>query len=379
MRPVSKTAATSIVFLLFALFLLLLPTGFEGAAQFKDYEKCKARILAIDNSRIIDTGLIRTGQQVCRVRIVSGMFNGAETEGWNMLTGSLSQDKIFHPGDTAQALVAHEGRDIISVNLVDHYRLRGEFLLALAFALFLIFFAGPTGVRAVLSFIVTVLVLWKILVPMFLKGYDPILAGYIVVAVLTVAIIALVYGFDKRLLAATGGAMLGLTFAAVLAYACTRSFKLHGAVMPYSEALLYSGYEYLSLTRIFMASVFIGCSGSVMDLAVDITSAVHEVIRKCPAITRKEAVISGMHVARAAMGTMTTTLLLAYTGSSIALFMTFMAQGTPLYNILNNNQVAGEIINTIAGSFGLATTAPFTAVLSGTILANPHEPRKSKI
>ncbi len=85
-------------------------------------------------------------------------------------------------------------------------------------------------------------------------------------------------------------------------------------------------------------------------------------------ITRKEAVRSGLAVARAAMGTMTTTLLLAYSGTCIALLMTFMAQGTPLYNILNNNVVSAEIINTIAGSFGLAMTAPLTAAIAGTVL-----------
>ena len=46
-----------------------------------------------------------------------------------------------------------------------------------------------------------------------------------------------------------------------------------------------------------------------------------------------------------------------------------MAQGTPIYNFLNNNVVAAEIINTIAGSFGLAMTAPLTAVISGSLLA----------
>ena len=68
------------------------------------------------------------------------------------------------------------------------------------------------------------------------------------------------------------------------------------------------------------------------------------------------------------MGTMTTTLLLAYSGTCIAMLMTFMAQGTPIYNILNNNIVSAEIINTIAGSFGLAVTAPLTAFISGILL-----------
>lgn len=62
-------------------------------------------------------------------------------------------------------------------------------------------------------------------------------------------------------------------------------------------------------------------------------------------------------------------------GAAMFAAMTFMAQGTPLYNILNNNQVAAEIINTVAGSFGLATTAPFTAFLAGMILAKNSKKR----
>ena len=355
--------------LLFIFLLLLLPTGFEGAYQFKDAIKCKVEILEVDNSSLIDTGLIRTGQQVCKVRFLNGKFKGQTSEGWNMLSGALSQDKLFYPGDKAQAVVHHDDGEIISVNLIDFYRLGGELILALAFALFLVVFARGVGVRSVLSFVITILVLWKILVPLFLKGFNPILTGLVAVAIMTFIILALVYGFDKKLLASFCGAMSGIIFAMVLSIICSRAFHIHRAVMHNSEALLYSGFQDLNLTQIFMASVCIGASGSVMDLSVDITSSVSEVVRNCPSILKKEAIKSGLTVARAAMGTMTTTLLLAYSGTCIAMLMTFMAQGTPIYNILNNNIVASEIINTIAGSFGLAMTAPLTAVIAGTVLA----------
>lgn len=105
-----------------------------------------------------------------------------------------------------------------------------------------------------------------------------------------------------------------------------------------------------------------------MDLAVDITSSVNEVVDKKPDIGWLEAGKSGMNVGRAAMGTMTTTLLLAYSGGYIALLMVFMAQGTPVYNILNYKYVSAEIIETIVGSFGLVTVAPFTALTSGLLL-----------
>jgi len=350
--------------------LIFLPTGFEGALQFKDAEKCKVLVEEVDNSSLIDTGLIRTGQQICKVRFLTGRFEGQTSFGWNMLGGSLSQDKLFRPGDKAQAVVHHDEGEIISINLIDYYRLDGELVLAIAFALFLICFARGVGLRSVLSFVITILVLWKILVPPFLKGYNSIFVGLVAVAILTFVILLFVYGLDKRLLSSFFGSMSGIIFAMILSIICSKAFHIHGAVMANSEALLYSGFADLNLTQIFMASVFIGASGSVMDLSVDITSAVSEVVRNCPDISTKKAIKSGLAVARAAMGTMTTTLLLAYSGSCIAFLMTFMAQGTPVYNILNNNVVAAEIINTIAGSFGLAMTAPLTAFISGILLTN---------
>ena len=117
-----------------------------------------------------------------------------------------------------------------------------------------------------------------------------------------------------------------------------------------------------------MASIFIGSSGAVMDLSVDITSAVHEVVEKRPDLDWKEAAKSGINVGRAAMGTMTTTLLFAYSGGYIALLMVFMAQGTPVDHILNYKYVAAEIIHTVIGSFGLVTVAPFTALCGGILL-----------
>lgn len=371
-----KNLSTVFGCLIISVILLAIPTGFEGALQFRDAEKCRVLVEEVDNSKLIDTGLIRTGQQVCSVKILSGKFKGQLTEGWNMLGGSLSQDKLFRPGDVVQAIVHYEtsesGTVFHSVNLIDYYRLKVEFILAVAFAVFLISFAGMTGIRSVFSFVITILVLWKILVPFYLKGFNPIMTGIVVVAIMTFIILALVYGFDKRLVSAFSGSMTGILFAAILSFVFTKKFHIHGAVMANSESLLYSGFQNLNLTQIFMASVFIGASGSVMDLSVDITSAVNEVVttarKKGVPVTKREAVKSGMAVARAAMGTMTTTLLLAYSGTCIALLMVFMAQGTPVYNILNNNVVSAEIINTIAGSFGLAMTAPITALISGTVL-----------
>lgn len=350
------------------LILLLLPTGYEEAQIYQGTDRCAAEILETDNNSIIDTGLIRSGEQICRIRLLGGRFRGQETDGVNMLNGSLENDKLFKVGDRAQVVISYDNDRIISVNMIDHYRIPYEVLLAGVFVLVLVLVAGKAGIRAILSFVITVLMIWKVLVPAYLNGYNPILIGFVITGVLTIVIIALVYGFERRTASAVAGSMAGLLVTAVTGIFFTRGLNIHGAIMPYSESLLYSGYAGLNLTQIFMASIFIGSSGAVMDLSVDITSAVYEVIEKKPDISWREAARSGMNVGRAAMGTMTTTLLLAYSGGYVTLLMVFMAQGTPIYNILNYKYVAAEILDTVVGSMGLVTVAPLTALSAGILL-----------
>ncbi len=365
---VRRTRGPVLAALVLLAVLLLLPTGYEGALTYQNADRVRAEVLSTDESSLVDTGLIRTGEQRCQVRLLGGQFQGKTVEAVNRLNGSLAQDKLFAPGDVAFVAVSHSGGAVTAVTMTDHYRLDKEALLAGLFLLLLVAFAGATGVRAILSFVVTILMMWKVLVPALLRGWNPVWVALGLVLALTVLILSLIYGFDRRCLAASSGAALGIAVTAVLGVAFTDLFRIHGAVMESSESLLYAGYQYLDLTKIFMASIFLGSSGAVMDLSVDICSSVWEVVQKKPDIGPREAIASGFAVGRAACGSTTTTLLLAYSGSYIALLMVFMAQGTPLAFILNYKYVAAEIVHTIVGSFGLVTVAPLTAVTSGLLL-----------
>ena len=371
--------APVVVCLLLIAFLIVLPTGYEGAIQYKEAERCVAEVAAVDNSAIIDSGLVRSGEQRCTVVFQNGLFQGETATAINLLQGSLEQDKLFVEGDKAQVVISYDGEIIKRVTMIDYFRVPGELLLAGLFVLFLIIFAGRTGIRAILSFTLTVLAIWKLLVPLYLNGYNPIWVGLLMNLLLTTLIIALVYGFDNRCAAAVSGSFLGILVTCILGVIFTDLFKIHGAVMSYSESLLYAGFQHLNLTQIFMASIFLGSSGAVMDLSVDITSAVHEVVEKKTDIHPWEAVKSGMNVGRAAMGTMTTTLLLAYSGGYIALLMVFMAQGTPTEHIFNYKYVAAEIIHTVIGSFGLVSVAPFTALCSGLLLTKNSKSENGRI
>ncbi len=365
------------VFAVLFLLLLLSPSLYEEK-EFDNISKVPVMIESVDNQGVKQIGATTVGEQICQVIPTKGPLKGKVLEGTNLLMGKMESDKIFAPVDKALAAINLEGDTVLFVNLIDHYRIDKIMWLLALFILLLIAFAGWTGVRSFLSFGITVLSIWKWLIPACLKGYNPIFLTVILVSLLTVIIIVFVYGLDKRSIAAILGTMAGLIATVVLAYGGLHLFKIHGAVMAYSETLIYSGYAHLDLSALFIASIFLAACGAMMDVAVDITSAVHEVAISAPHYTRKDLIQSGMNVGRSVMGTMTTTLLFAYSGSCLGLFMVFMAQGTPMINILNLNFVSAEILHTLAGSIGLVTVAPFTALFSGILLGGKRNTEVEK-
>ena len=104
-----------------------------------------------------------------------------------------------------------------------------------------------------------------------------------------------------------------------------------------------------------------------MDIAMDIAASMQEIIEKKPDINVREHILSGLRVGRAVVGTMTTTLLLAYSGGYTTMLMYYMAQGIPLCQFFNLNIVAAEVLNILVGSFGLIMVAPFSAFAGGII------------
>jgi uncharacterized membrane protein len=57
--------------------------------------------------------------------------------------------------------------------------------------------------------------------------------------------------------------------------------------------------------------------------------------------------------------------------------MAFMAQGIHLSTTFNLVYVSAEILKTLAGSFGLVTVAPFTAIAGGFIFSFKSKKREN--
>lgn len=345
--------------------LAVIPTGFEKP---KDHTvRTKGIVIEVDNSDVNNFTIVKQGDQNVYLKILKGKFKGEQVKAHNFLMGKLELDTIYSPGDRALVTLQLDDSNntILHANVVGFYRINIEIILLAFFVILLLVYAGWTGVKAVFSFGFTALLIWKVLLPGFLRAINPVLLSLGIVILLTGAIIFLVGGLTRKGTVAFFGAAAGVLLTMGLSLIFGKLFRVHGAVKQFSETLLYSGFANLNLTQIFLSGIFLASSGAVMDIAMDVSASMREVVEKHPGIGRRDLIKSGFSVGRAVVGTMTTTLLLAYSGGYSALLMVFMAQGTPTTNIFNMTYISAEILHTLVGSFGLVTVAPFTALIGG--------------
>ena len=332
----------------------------------------RARVIEADNSQLTLTGLVEYGTQHLRVEMLEGPGKGSVFAAANELRAQLDVDKKFSVGDTLTVTWpeggAHEG-DVLVAR--DHWRLGWSYFLFGAFTVLLIAFGGWTGAKALFSFVFSCFAVWKLLIPLCLEGWSASWVSFATVSVLTGVIMYLVAGATRKGLSAFFGAMLGVGASLVLAQFFARVMHVDGATMPYVQSLIYSGFADLDMADVFVGAVILASSGAVMDLAMDIAAGMAEVRRHIPNLPRFELFRSGMRIGRSVVGTMTTTLLLAYSGGYLTLLMVFAAQGTRPLDFINSTLVSAELVKTLVGSFGLVLVAPFTALMSAIFLEKP--------
>lgn len=364
-----KEIVFTIVCTILTIIIFFFPNGFEESSSHTNAVRAKAHIIEINNDNIRTMGPVMHGWQIIQVELLRGQFKGTIHTCYNHMTGKMEIDKYFTEGENSLVVLSLTSDNTIhTVQIMDHYRTDKIIFLSIFFIIAMIIIMGWMGIKILITFVFSVTMLIKVLYPMTLYGFDPIIGSLIITTVISALILFLVGGLTKRALSAFLGTVSGIAVTAILTIIFTYWFKIHGAVRPFSEMLLYIGFGHLNLVHLFIAGVFIGASGAMMDLSMNIAAAMDEIKVQQPLITRLQLMKSGYTIARQSCGTMATTLLLAYSAEYTAMIMVFIAQGIPFENIINMVWVSSEIVHTLVGCFGLMLIAPLTVLFSGIFL-----------
>lgn len=203
-----------------------------------------------------------------------------------------------------------------------------------------------------------------------MKGTSPSLAAIFTATIVTAMTICLINGFTIKALSAILATFFGLLIAGLTADIFGYFTSLSGYNVSNIEALLFIGQNTLiDVGQLLFAGVLFASLGAVMDIAMDVSSAVQELHVKNPALTPKELFKSGMNVGRDIMGTMSTTLILAFFGGSLGVWVLDYVYDLPYLQLINSNSIGIEIMQGISGSFGVILTVPIVALFSAWL---PH-------
>ena len=113
--------------------------------------------------------------------------------------------------------------------------------LLVVFGALLVLIGGKKGAMALLGLAYTLACLWYLLVPLILRGADPILVSIGVVALTTAASLLLLTGFSRKTLCATLGCVGGVAAAGIFAglagtISPLNGFNLSEACLLYTSA-----------------------------------------------------------------------------------------------------------------------------------------------
>lgn len=119
----------------------------------------------------------------------------------------------------------------------------------------------------------------------------------------------------------------------------------------------------MRLNGILFAGIMVAALGAVMDVAVSLGAALYEIQILNPKISGRELFQSGMNIGRDMIGTMTNTLILAFSGGSLSTLLVFISYGIQFKQLISSDFFAVEVVQGIAGSSAVILTVPITAMV----------------
>lgn len=348
----------------------------ESEITEESYVEMETAIVLEVSDVIIDDESIGEYQNV-KLKITSGKHKNEIFDVENYLTSNIAFNIFAEEGEKVIVSIEETEDGYIDVYISDYMRQHYILYLTIIYILLIIIIGKKKGLKSVITLTITVLAIMKVLLPMILKGFNPIPITIIISVGITIITLFIVGGINGKSISAVIGTSGGVVIAGLLAYYIGSKVKLTGLNSEEAMMLMYIPQEInFDFRSLLFCGIILGSLGAIMDVGMSISSSIDEINNANSNMTRQSLFLSGMNVGKDIMGTMTNTLILAYTGSTIPMLLLFMAYETSMVKIMNLDIIATEIIRSLSGSIGLVLTIPLTA-FSASVLIKRNDKRNS--
>lgn len=248
----------------------------------------------------------------------------------------------------------------------DKYRINYLIYIAGFFFALVLLVGGFKGLGSVVGLFVSLAVIVRFVVPQILAGRDPIVISIVGALVIMAVTIYLAHGFTKQTTVAVFSTFIALVFTGIISVIFVALARLTGLGSEDAYTLQLGAGQAINLKGLFLGGIIIGALGVLDDVTTTQAATVFELKRTDPKLKASQLIKKGLSVGREHVAAVVNTLVLAYAGSSLALFIIFAYNplGMPTWVILNNEFLAEEIVRTLAGTTGLILAVPLTTFLA---------------
>lgn len=366
-----KKIILAIIIVAFACFLIKI-NSFEKvqliSTEGQSYEKAVVTEITQDN---LQEDGNRYGNQEVRVQIKSGKFKEKEIDAINPNGTLFGADCTI--GTNVIVIISSTGEDAYAtVNSLDRSYAMWIFIFIFIFVVCII--GGMKGVKAVASLAFTFICIVYMMFPLMYRGFSPILLSIIVCIISTIVTLWMLGGVSRKTLSAIIGTSLGVIFSGIAAFLYGKAAGVSGYNVTDIETLNFVAQNTdIKIGQLLFAGIIISSLGAVMDVGMSIASTIQEIYEVNNTLSRKELFFSGINVGRDMMGTMINTLILAYVGGSLSTLITNYAYDLSYNQLANSYTIAIEVMQGLAGSFGVILTVPITAAVSSFLVSRKYK------
>lgn len=358
-------AAAGILFLLFFCFLSKTEKTELMETEGRNFEKAKVTKIIEDN--VTENGNI-AGNQNVEIRLLSGEHKGEIMEA--VSSSSYLFGAHCRVGMTVIVIV-NETAGQMTATVYSENREPAIWLMVAVFVAVVVLVGGKKGIASIAGLAFTMFCIFFLFLPMIYRGISPILAAITVVALTSVVTMLFIDGLSRKSLAAMLGTVMGVVVAGIFAWIFGKVTNISGYNVSDIENLVYvEEMTDIKIGELLFAGILIAALGAVMDVGMSIASTVNELQETNKNMTTRELFCSGMNVGRDMMGTMSNTLILAFTGGSINTLVFIYAYNYPYRQIINMYSVGIELMQGLSSSMGVILTVPFTSLVAACLAAH---------
>ncbi len=309
---------------------------------------------------------ITTPYQRVEVMILDGNLRGRTVTIDHGSVFTIDKQRFVSKGQIVVIAFTTGQQNTRLFQIVDTYRLNALMPFLVIFALAVILLSGWRGVGSILGMIISLGVISFFIVPKILQGADPLTVSITGCFLIMISTIYLAHGFSKQTTVALTSTFLTLLFTGIISIIIVKVARLSGLGSEDAYSLKIGAQGIINFKGLFLGGILIGALGVLDDVTTGLTASIFELSQANPALSFEKLVRAGLRVGREHIASLVNTLVLAYAGASLPIFITLIINPNayPLWSILNSEMIIEEIVRTLSGSFGLVLAVPLTTVLA---------------